>query len=67
MSTFIRKTAITTYVESGNTSRAPYEFVMDARTQDKIVPKAAPRGSESFGFKTMNEGGKPAGKVYGKL
>jgi hypothetical protein len=64
----VRDSLTTTFVETGERmAKGDIEFVMDARTQDKIVPKAAPRGSESFGFKTMNAGGKPAGKVYGKL
>jgi hypothetical protein len=65
----VHDSTATTYVETGGDTlyRGDVEFVMDARKQEKIVPKAAPRAAESFGFKTMNEGGRPAGKVYGKL
>ena len=64
----IYESTSTTYVETNERfARGDIEFVMDARKQERIVPKAAPRAAESFGFKTMNEGGCPAGKVYGKL
>ncbi len=64
----IYESTSTTYVETNERfARGDIEFVMDARKQERIVPKAAPRAAESFGFKTMNEGGRPAGKVHGKL